>query len=220
MTIPEKFYTGVGSRETPAEYLAIMTELATYLNKTGWTLRSGGSWGADEAFQKGVSNYSNIFLPRLNWRKEDGIVGRFIDDTELVREAMYIVSKFDLHEDWDNLLNSRGDGGLMTVKLHTRNVFQVLGDNLRNPSKFLVCYTNDGAIDLSEMTRGTGGTRTAMRLACHFNVPIFNLKRPEHKLRILNWIEEMKEKDLKKNHKIITDITPETSMKRTSRLKI
>lgn len=220
MTILEKFYTGVGSRETPAEYLAIMTELATYLNKTGWKLRSGGSWGADEAFQKGVSNYSNIFLPRLNWRKEDGIVGRFIDDTELVREAMYIVSKFDLHEDWDNLLNSRGDGGLMTVKLHTRNVFQVLGDNLRNPSKFLVCYTNDGAIDLSEMTRSTGGTRTAMRLACHFKVPIFNLKRPEHKLRILNWIEEMKEKDLKKDHKIITDIAPETSIKRTSRLKI
>jgi hypothetical protein len=220
MTILEKFYTGIGSRETPAEYLAIMTELATYLNKTGWTLRSGGSWGADEAFQKGVSNYSNIFLPRLNWRKDDGIVGRFIDDTELVRDAMYIVSKYDLHEDWDNLLNSRGDGGLMTVKLHTRNVFQVLGDNLKNPSKFLVCYTNDGAIDLSEMSRSTGGTRTAMRLACHFQVPIFNLRRPDHKLRILNWIEEMKEIELKKNNKIITNISQDSSMKRTARLKI
>jgi len=220
MTILEKFYTGVGSRETPAEYLEIMTQLAIYLEKTGWILRSGGSWGADEAFQKGVSNYSNIFLPRLNWRKEDGIVGRFISDTELVRDAMYIISKYDLHEDWDNLLNSRGDGGLMTVKLHTRNVFQVLGDNLKNPSKFLVCYTNDGAIDLSEMTRSTGGTRTAMRLACHFQVPIFNLKRPEHKLRILNWIEEMKEIELKKNNNLITDSHPDTRIKRTSRLII
>ena len=220
MTILEKFYTGIGSRETPAEYLSIMTELATYLNKTGWTLRSGGSWGADEAFQKGVSNYSNIFLPRLNWRKDDGIVGRFIDDTELVRDAMYIVSKYDLHEDWDNLLNSRGDGGVMTVKQHTRNVFQVSGDNIRNPSKFLVCYTNDGAIDLSEMSRSTGGTRTAMRLAYHFQVPIFNLKRPEHKLRIINWIEEMKETELKKNNKIITNINKDPSIKKSSRLKI
>lgn len=71
MTIPEKFYTGVGSRETPAEYLAIMTELATYLNKTGWTLRSGGSWGADEAFQKVCLtiqiSFTSLKLAKRRW---------------------------------------------------------------------------------------------------------------------------------------------------------
>jgi hypothetical protein len=51
-------------------------------------------------------------------------------------------------------------------------------------------------------------------------VPIFNLRRPEHKLRILNWIEEMKEMELKKNNKIITDLSEDHSTKRSTRLKI
>lgn len=59
-----------------------------------------------------------------------------------------------------------------------------------------------------------------MRLAYHFQVPIFNLKRPEHKLRIINWIEEMKETELKKNNKIITNINKDPSIKKSSRLKI
>lgn len=213
----QKLYTGVGSRETPEEYLKIMTELAYYLDRTGWTLRSGGSWGADEAFQKGVSkDFSNIFLPKPNWRKEDGIIGRCIDDTELIREAMYIISKYYIHEDWDRILNSRGDSALMTVKLHTRNVFQVLGENLRNPSKFFVCYTHDGAITIDETSRDTGGTRTALRLACVFNVPIFNLARPDHKLRIINWIEEMKLAEFQKNNQN----TIQSDRKSSRKLKI
>lgn len=190
-----KFYTGVGSRETPEEYLKIMTELAMHLDRQGWILRSGGSWGADEAFQKGTQNYSNIFLPTNYFRKNEGIKGVHISDTEKIREAMYIVSKFNLHERWNELINSKG--GLTSLQMHTRNVFQVLGENLNNPSKFLVCYTRDGATKLEEMTPDTGGTRTALRLACHFNVPIFNLALEEHKLRIVNWINEMKENELK-----------------------
>jgi hypothetical protein len=199
----KKYYTGVGSRETPEKYLKMMTELAYYLDRTGWTLRSGGSWGADEAFQKGVSSdFSNIFLPKPNWRKEDGIQGVCISDKDLIRDAMYTITKYNVHEDWDHLLNSRGDGALMTVKLHTRNVFQVLGDNLKNPSKFFVCYTRDGATTVEETTKDTGGTRTALRLAAIFNVPIFNLAKMEHELRIRNWIEEMKEQELAKSSKI------------------
>jgi len=212
-----KFYTGVGSRETPEKYLNIMTELAYYLEMQGWTLRSGGSWGADEAFQKGVTDYSNIFLPRQNWRKGDGIVGTYISDRELISNAMYIITKYNLHEDWDHLLNSKGDGALTTVSLHTRNVFQVLGPNLKNPSKFLVCYTKDGATTTDETTRSTGGTRTAIRLAAAFNVNIFNLGKPEHELRILNWISNMKEAELNKN--ILEQPTPNASIKKKTQYK-
>ncbi len=211
----KKYYTGIGSRETPEKYLSLMTELSYYLDRTGWTLRSGGSWGADEAFQKGVSSdFSNIFLPKINWRKDEGIIGVCIDDKELIRDAMYIISKYFLHEDWDHLLNSKGDAALTTVKLHTRNVFQVLGDNLKNPSKFLVCYTRDGATKIEETNRDTGGSRTAIRLADTFGVPIFNLGRMDHELRIRNWIEEMKENQIKHDSKII-----KPSENRNQRLK-
>jgi hypothetical protein len=189
-----KFYTGIGSRETPEEYLKIMIELSYYLNKKGWTLRSGGSWGADEAFQKSVTDYSNIFLPTPYFRKNEGINGVCINDKELIREAMYIASKYNLHENWDNLINSKG--GLTSLQLHTRNVFQVLGADLRTPSKFVVCYTRDKSCTLEEINKNTGGTRTALRLACHFNVNIFNIAREDHKLRIENWINEMKKEEL------------------------
>lgn len=196
-----KFYTGIGSRETPERYLKIMTDLAVCLERKGWTLRSGGSWGADEAFQKGVTDYSNIFLPNENFRKGEGIKGVCITDIELIRTAMYTVSKYNLHENWHDLINSKG--GMPALKLHTRNVFQILGSDLRNPTKFVVCYTKDGATSLDDISNNTGGTRTALRLACHFNVPIFNLALVEHELRITNWITEMsqefKNSKLKKN---------------------
>lgn len=41
------FYTGVGNRDTPHEYLEKMTVLASLLEKEGCILRSGGAEGAE-----------------------------------------------------------------------------------------------------------------------------------------------------------------------------
>lgn len=185
-----KFYTGVGSRDTPDKYLTIMTDLAYHLDKQGWILRSGGAIGADESFQKSVQDYSNIFLPHKNFRKGEGIEGVYIDDRDLISEAMYIMSKHKGHPHWEHMLNSPSQ--LNNVKLHTRNVFQVLGADLCSPSKFLVCWTRDGACSYDETSYASGGTGTAIRLASVFNVPIFNLAKAEHELRIQQWIEKMK----------------------------
>src|SRR5690606_9026668 len=115
-----KFYTGVGARDTPDKYLTIMTDLAYHLDQQGWILRSGGAIGADEAFQKSVQDYSNIFLPHKNFRKGEGIEGVYIDDRDLISEAMYIMSKHNGHPHWEHMLNSPSQ--LNNVKLHTRNV--------------------------------------------------------------------------------------------------
>ena len=40
-------YTGIGSRKTPPGILAQMSELAAFLARSGWVLRSGGAPGAD-----------------------------------------------------------------------------------------------------------------------------------------------------------------------------
>lgn len=39
-----KYYTGIGSRKTPIEILDFMTEIAIYLNKKKYILRSGGGY--------------------------------------------------------------------------------------------------------------------------------------------------------------------------------
>lgn len=51
-----KYYTGVGSRKTPAHIMEIMRDLGRKLCSEGWGLRSGGASGADQAFEHGAGS--------------------------------------------------------------------------------------------------------------------------------------------------------------------
>ncbi len=61
----------------------------------------------------------------------------------------------------------------MAKKFHARNVQQVLGKNLDTPTKFVVCWTPDGAEQRT--SNKTGGTGQAIRVAISNNIPVFNL---------------------------------------------
>jgi len=64
-------------------------------------------------------------------------------------------------------------------KLHARNCFQVLGAGLTTPSRFVVCWTPDGAETEQERSRETGGTATAIVLAARRGIPVINLQRDD-----------------------------------------
>jgi hypothetical protein len=55
--------TGVGSRETTDEALALMAKIARVFSEKGFTLRSGGAKGADSAFEDNWAGKKEIFLP-------------------------------------------------------------------------------------------------------------------------------------------------------------
>jgi hypothetical protein len=63
-------------------------------------------------------------------------------------------------------------------KLHSRNVHQILGQNLDSPTKFVVGWTPDGATTVT--TNKTGGTGQAIRIAVGYGVEVFNLQREDH----------------------------------------
>ena len=140
-------YTGIGSRKTPQNILLQMTELAEGLETCSWILRSGGAKGADTAFEEGTL-VKEIFLPT-------GV----IPDNAFEIAALH-------HPTW---------GGLKPyVKLlHARNVQQILGKNLDSTTKFVVCWTPDGAETTT--TKDTGGTGQAIRVANAYKVPVYNL---------------------------------------------
>ena len=155
------YYTGVGSRETPLTVQKRMTQLATTLYNKGFILRSGGADGADRAFEEGVPDFigKEIYIPWKNFEKR--VENEQIDHDICCgasREAALIAER--INPTWKYL----GIGGR---KLHTRNVFQVLGRDLETPSKFLICWTSGG--------REVGGTRTAIVLAKEYRIPIYNL---------------------------------------------
>ena len=156
-----KFYTGIGSRHTPSTIIATMTSIAKLLSDLGWTLRSGGASGADTAFQLGASA-ANIY------RTGDSTI-----------ESMAIAARF--HPAWHRCSS-------YARQLHGRNTFQVLGLNLKTPSSFLICWTRDSCISHSTRSIQTGGTGTAISIANHYNIPIFNLARPDHLTRLVNFV--------------------------------
>jgi hypothetical protein len=148
-----KYYAGIGSRDTPTDVLKLMTGIANKLSQLNYVLRSGGAEGADTAFETGAKT-KQIFLP---W---EGFNGRYSDNiTYFVPELnIDIVKKF--HPYYNNLNKP-------AIKLMSRNSYQVLGLDLNDPAEFVLCWTKEGKM--------VGGTSQALRIAKHYNIPIFNL---------------------------------------------
>lgn len=146
-----RFYTGIGSRRAPPEVEYQIEEVARMLNGHGYCLRSGAADGPDTWFEK-YSVRKQIFLP---WRGFNG------NDSSLDAPSPAAVQLAkQLHPAWDSLTGA-------AQKLHARNVHQVLGAALADPSDFVVCWTPGGKI--------VGGTATAIRLAMQQQIPVFNL---------------------------------------------
>lgn len=150
------YYTGIGSRKTPSTVLEKMMDIAKNLAFHGWTLRSGHADGADKAFELGAGLYpKEIYLPWAGFGGSDSEfhLGNFIEVIQ--QQAMDLAAEF--HPAWNRC--SRG-----ARLLHTRNVFQILGQDLATRSKFVICWSP-----------GSGGTEQALRIAAHYNVPVLNL---------------------------------------------
>ena len=158
-----KCYTGVGSRSVPSNIIEDIKEIAKYLSKQGWTLRSGGALGCDKAFEYSAEQ-KEIFYAN-----------------DVTQAAMNIAKQY--HPAWDRCSE-------FAKKLHGRNAFQVLGRTLKTPSKFLICWTPDGCRTHQDRTIKTGGTGTAISIADNYKVKVFNLNNKEDYQTIINKIRE------------------------------
>lgn len=173
-----KYYTGVGSRETPRDIQEKMQDIGYALAKKGFILRSGGADGADINFEigalthkvKGKKQLLDIYLPWNGFNKQEPDANHFVvGDFDNYEQAWEMAS--ETHPAWD-----RCSAGAQA--LHSRNCYQVLGHDLATPSKFLICWSPVSGDSI------TGGTRTAWELAKAHNVPCFNLNIDEHLKRV------------------------------------
>jgi len=139
-------YAGIGSRETPENILSLMKECGAYLSSLGYILRSGGAKGADLAFQKGCDSQKGI-------------------------KNIYYASNASIHPEWfDHASRFHPAWGRCSEaarQLHARNSAIICGGSLKDPVKFVLCWTKDGAV--------MGGTGQSLRVALAYNIPIYNL---------------------------------------------
>lgn len=158
---PLCYYTGVGSRNTPALIMDRMVGIGQSMANSGWVLRSGGANGADTAFEVGCNaagGCKEIYLPWSGFNGHNSPLTLSSFSEELLVRAQQLAKS--VHPAWSKLRQP-------VRNLHTRNMFQVLGQDLDTPSAGLICWTVDG--------RCIGGTATAIRLAQRYNIPIINL---------------------------------------------
>ena len=152
-------YAGIGSRETPSSVLDDMWHIAFQLGFMNWILRSGGAPGADTAFESGCNHAGGtkeIYIPWAGFQgRRDAIVGA---EQPNFQDALQLASNF--HPAWDRCRAS-------ARALHARNGYQILGKSLTQKADCVICWTRNGS--------GQGGTGQALRIAKHFNIPIFDL---------------------------------------------
>lgn len=158
----EIYYAGIGSRKTPEDVCRKMFTAGRAMAKLGFILRSGGAAGADESFEQGVESFCKtnsvsadvlreIYLPWKHFRKnESSLYGS--------DKAARMLAK-EYHPRWDIVSCAGRD-------FHARNCYQILGRDLRTPSRFVLCWTPEGKI--------TGGTGQALRIAQDHDIPILN----------------------------------------------
>lgn len=161
-------YTGIGSRETPYEITKVMFTIAHELATHDWTLRSGHAEGADQAFERGAKQAKGAMEIYLPW---DGFEGARANHGKNTTQEYWVPSELPMYEEAEQIaamFHPRWDLCKQGArKLHTRNVYQVVGRSLEEKSDLVICWTKDG--------KGGGGTGQALRIAEYLEIPIFDL---------------------------------------------
>lgn len=167
-------YAGIGSRKTPMETLRQMAQIAHELSGH-WKLRSGHADGADLAFES-KANPKEIHLP---WADYNNAPIGHPDYWTVNMRSPQRIELLDItarhHPAWERLT----DGGKL---LMCRNTTIILGKNLDDYAKMVICWTPGGRLE--------GGTAHGIRLAHAYDIPVFNIALPEDQQKLCRFVEQ------------------------------
>jgi len=197
-TVFRGWLTGVGSRDTPPNACRLLTIFAGVTYSLGYQWRSGGAKGADEAIEHGVLTHPHyrpgtaltdlsleIYLPWNGFAPIQGGPKKYEDfsrgyiNTPLLSPYEHAKDAITYyHPLGDRIREKRG-----VWALHTRNMFQPLGQDLKTPSERLYCWAPLKGEDDIE-----GGTRTAWQVARKHRIPTVNLYNGDAQSRLLAFL--------------------------------
>lgn len=179
------FWTGVGSRRASSENRPTMTAFAQAMSAKGAFFRSGAASGPDTWFEEGVpSGLRRLYVPNRSYGKRQSSEIIVPKEANLMRWMRACSIAEGLHP-----LGRQMNQDLR--ELMGLSVFQVLGDDLKTPSQFLVCDAPDIVYDnAGRVVDVDGGTGMAVRVAVLHNVPVYHLAVPSHRARIDGFIAQ------------------------------
>jgi len=162
-----EYITIVGSRSISAQERVKLLILNDAFNSLGFTLRSGGAKGADET----VNNFRlvEIFIPWDGYNELHHDGKKIFSLDRLPDQGAAIKKMKEIHPNPSALKQG-------AQKLHTRNIYQVIGKNGADGQKScLLVYCADEDI----VGNPVGGTRTAVMFAKELGVPTINIRKEE-----------------------------------------
>lgn len=188
------YYTLIGSRETPKDIMHLMTRFATKACAFDYVGRSGGADGSDSCLEVGVNaylsleelpdsyggRYMEVYLPWKDFNNRDSSVSGYYTLPWLDNKFKAEQIASEIHPAWDRC--SQG-----AKKLHTRNVYQLLGQDLNTPSRFVLCWAKPKSTD-RKTEHVQGGTATAVKLGIDNGVEIINLYWEDQRKRVEDWV--------------------------------
>ena len=171
-------YAGVGSRATPREVLAGMSDVAQVLGDAGLALSTGGADGADRAFEAGALRTDAPVTVHTPWPGYNGYrPGRDPESDidvihpgagDAVRGLSFLHLARKHHPAWDRC--RRG-----VRALFLRNVSILAGaldhDGTVLPVRAVIAWTSNGRAH----GREAGGTGHTLRVAAELGIPVLNL---------------------------------------------
>lgn len=174
--------------------------------------RSGGASGSDSCLEVGVNKYledSNrnlsassfmeIYLPWKDFNGRDSNATGYYTLSEMSNKYDARSIARAIHPKW--VLDDKVEQGEIIAPrnwmpmrqgakyLHTRNVYQLLGQDLNTPSRFVLCWAEPKCAD-RRTEEVKGGTGTAVKLGIDNGVEIINLYHQDNLDRVLKWINK------------------------------
>lgn len=168
-----RIYSGIGSRQTPAEVLHLMRRIALVFDHLGWTLYSGHAPGADQWFESG-STRKKIFLP---WKGFEGSDSVYVHDFGSAN-GKTAEKTVDIFHPAPFRLTATARA------LMARNCYQISGwsHTPQELTDLVVCWTPRGEI--------VGGAGQAIRIALSCDIPVVNLHDPVEFGNYSRWTDQ------------------------------
>lgn len=163
-------YLAIGNQDTPPEIVRQLADIAGRLKDAGYTARTTGKGAADEGVMITAGDKCEVHIP---WKKFDGIDSKF---NKVLPEALEMVKQY--HGAFDSQKDS-----IKTII--GRGAHLVLGQDLRSPVRFVVCWSQDGLENAKDRSAKSGYIGIPVSIASSMKIPVFNLKNPDA-LRRLN----------------------------------
>jgi hypothetical protein len=171
--MPSMHYAGIGTGQAPDGVREIALDVARRLWRLGYALRVGGAAGEDFAFEIGAPENKIVIQEDQVWVSQPSVVGNVGSGSARKVEYMpgdvfFMESKVKEHHPHPYALRGAARKRMRRGALH------VLGykrPGLELPQvDFVVCWAPDGSID------DAGELGHVLRLARHYNIPVFNLE--------------------------------------------